>query len=112
MFTAPGSVAVSRNVINSPITFGLKPEQVKELTEAAARGATGPLTSAIVDLSNRLGVTQGAMRTILAPVGQADVPAERLIEKLAEVFEQTRKAANAIAALQPDNPVAQFSCLA
>src|SRR5689334_14459702 len=47
------------------------------------------------------------MRTMLATIGRADVPDERLAEKLAEVFEQTRKATAAIAALHPDNPVAQ-----
>ena len=44
------------------VNFGLTPEQVKELTEAAARGATGPLTNVIVDLSKRLGVTEDATR--------------------------------------------------
>ena len=52
-------------------------------------------------------MTLGAMRTILATLGQADVPEERLAEKLTEVFEQYRKAAAAIAALRPENPVAQ-----
>ena len=37
---APGGVA-AQNITNSPINIGLTPEQVKELTEAAARGATG-----------------------------------------------------------------------
>jgi hypothetical protein len=46
----------------------------------------------------RLGVTQGAMRTMLATVGQAQVPDEELVMKLAEVFEQTRKAASVIRA--------------
>ena len=49
-----GSISAGRDV-----NFGLTPEQVKELTEAAA---TGPLTSAIVDLSKRLGVTEDARR--------------------------------------------------
>src|SRR5205823_1688016 len=61
----------------------------------------------LAEVSRRLGVTQGAMRTMLATLGQADVPEERLAEKLAEVFEHYRKAAAAIAALHPENPVAQ-----
>ena len=44
---------------------------------------------------------------MLATVGQAQVPDEELVTKLAEVFEQTRKAASAIAVLRPDNTVAQ-----
>src|SRR3954466_4840224 len=51
---APGGVAVGRDIKDSTINFGLTPEQVKELTEAAVRGATGPLTSTIVDLGKRL----------------------------------------------------------
>ena len=73
------------------------------LIEAAMKGADERVAAA----SRPLGVTQGAMRTMLATLGQADVPDERLVEKLAEVFEQYRKAAAAIAALQPENPVAQ-----
>ena len=38
---------------------------------------------------------------MLATVGQAQVPDEELVTKLAEVFEQTRKAASAIAVLRP-----------
>ena len=44
---------------------------------------------------------------MLAAVGEADIPDERLAEKLAEVFEQTRRAAAAIDAVRPENPVAQ-----
>jgi hypothetical protein len=45
------------------VTYGLTPEQVQELTKAAAAGAVGPLADRIVDLSSRLGVTQGATLT-------------------------------------------------
>ena len=73
------------------------------LIEAATKGAD----ERVAEVSRRFGVTQGAMRTMLATLGEADVPEERLVEKLAEVFEQYRKAAGAIAALRPENPVAQ-----
>ena len=53
------------------------------------------------------GVTQGALRTILTTVGLADVPDDRLLEKLAEVAEHYRKAAAEIGALRPENPVAK-----
>jgi hypothetical protein len=59
--TAGGNVAV---------TYGLTPEQVEELTKAAAAGAVGPLADRIADLSNRLGVTQGAAVSMLRIIGQ------------------------------------------
>ena len=67
----------------SGVTVGLTAPEVKELTKAAAAGAVGPLADKIIDLSQRLGVTQGAMRTMLATVGQAEVPEERLPDTLA-----------------------------
>jgi hypothetical protein len=84
--------SVGGNIVgHDNITYGLSPEQVRELTEATAKGAVLPLAEKIAELSGQLGVSQGAMRTILATVGQANVPDERLVEKLAEVFEQMRE---------------------
>ena len=93
----------ARDIRIEGVTVGPTAEEVRALIEAVTRGAD----EKIIEISRRLGVTQGAMRTMLAAVGQADVPDEKLVEKLVEVFEQTRKAARAIAALQSDNPVAQ-----
>src|SRR4051812_40150139 len=103
---APGGVA-AQTITNSPITFGLTPEQVKELTEAAARGATGPLTSTIVDLSKQLGVTTDATKTLLRIVGEQDVPLERLSETLNRVANDYKRLQAQAAALNPDNPTAQ-----
>ena len=88
------------------VNFGLTPEQVKELTEAAARGATGPLTSAIVDLSKRLGITEDATKTLLRIVGEQDVPLERLSETLNRVANDYKRLREQAAALNPDNPTA------
>src|SRR3984893_14908864 len=85
------------------LSVGFTAEQVRALIEAATKGAD----ERVAEASRSLGVTQGAMRTMLATLGQTDVPDERLVEKLAEVFEQYRKAAAAIAALRPENPTAQ-----
>ena len=93
----------ARDISLSGVTVGFTAEQVRELIEAATKGADEKLA----ELSRRLGVTQSAIRTMLATVGHADVPDEKLVEKLAEVIEQNRTAAAAIAALRPDNPVAQ-----
>jgi len=73
--TASGNVAV---------TYGLTPEQVQELTKAATAGAVGPLADKIVDLSSRLGVTEGAAVSMLRIIGQQDVPPEKLQQKLSD----------------------------
>src|SRR6476660_1000676 len=103
---APVGVA-AQNITNSPITFGLTPEQVKELTEAAARGATAPLTAAIVDLSKKLGVTEDATKTLLRIVGEQDVPPERLSETLNRVANDYKRLQAQAAALNPENPKAR-----
>ena len=103
---APGGVA-AQNITNSPINIGLTPEQVRELTEAAARGATGPLTTTIVDLSKRLGVTEDATKTLLRIVGEQDVPLERLSETLNRVANDYKRLQAQAAALNPENPTAR-----
>ena len=94
-----GDITAGRDV-----NFGLTPEQVKELTEAAVRGATGPLTSTIVDLSKRLGVTEDATKTLLRIVGEQDVPLERLSETLNRVANDYKRLQAQAAALNPENP--------
>ena len=96
-----GSITAGRDV-----NFGLLPEQVKELTAAPARGATAPLTTVIVDLSKRLGVTEDAARTLLRIVGEQDVPLERLTETLYRVANDYRRLQEQAAALNPDSPMA------
>jgi tetratricopeptide (TPR) repeat protein len=98
-----GDISAGRDV-----NFGLTPEQVKELTEAAARGATGPLTSAIVDLSKRLGVTEDSTKTLLRIVGEQDVPLERLSETLNRVANDYKRLQAQAAALNPENPTARW----
>jgi tetratricopeptide (TPR) repeat protein len=89
------------------VTYGLTPEQVQELTKAAAAGAVGPLANQIVDLSKRLGVTENAALTLLHILDQEDVPLERLPEKLGEVAVQYKKIQAQLAALNPQNPLAR-----
>jgi hypothetical protein len=103
-----GDVGAGATVLQGEnLSIGFTAVQVRELIEATTKGAD----ERIAEISRQLGVTQGAMRTMLATVGQADVPDEKLAAKLAEVFEQNRKASAAMAALQPDNPVAQAHVL-
>jgi hypothetical protein len=89
------------------VNYGLTPEQVQELTKAAAAGAVGPLADRIVDLSKRLGVTEDAALTLLRIIGQKDVSLEQLPQKLAEVANQYQKAQAQLAALDPQNPLAR-----
>jgi tetratricopeptide (TPR) repeat protein len=89
------------------VNFGLTPEQLKQVTEAAVRGATGPLTSAILDLSERLGITKDATRTLLRIVGEQDVPLERLSETLNRVAIDYKRLRAQVAALNLDNPTAK-----
>jgi hypothetical protein len=89
------------------VTYGLTPEQVQELTKSAAAGAVGPLADRIIDLSSRLGVTQGATLTMLRILDQGDVPLEQLPQKLAEVANQYKKFEAQLAALNPQNPLAR-----
>jgi hypothetical protein len=99
-----GDVGTGATVLQGKhLSVGFTAEQVRALIEAATKGADERLA----EVSRQLGVTQGAMRTMLATLGKSDVPEEQLAEKLTEVFEQYRKAAAAIAALHPENPVAQ-----
>jgi len=90
--TAGGSVAV---------TYGYTFEQVQELIKAERAGDA----DRIVDLSNKLGVTQGAAITMLRIIGQQDVPVEKLPRKLAEVAEQYKQAMDRLAALDPQDPI-------
>src|SRR5215831_11670979 len=89
------------------VTYGLTPEQVQELTKAAAAGAVGPLADKIVDLSKRLGVTDNAVVTLLHILDQEEVPLERLPQKLSEIAEQYKKFQAQLAALNPQNPLAR-----
>lgn len=69
-------------------TVGLTGPEVQELTKAAAAGAAGPLAEKIVDLTGRLGLTQGAALAVLRSLGHDDVPVERLPDMLASAVTQ------------------------
>src|SRR4051794_36394939 len=78
-----GSVAPGQTVT---CNFGLTPEQLREVANAAVAGASGPLMHRIESLSKRLGVTDEATKTLLRIVGeQTDIPDERLEETLTKI---------------------------
>jgi tetratricopeptide (TPR) repeat protein len=107
---APCGVAAGRDATNNITTcnYGLTPEQLKELTEAAVKGATEPLAREIADISKMLGVTENAAKTLLKIVGEdANVPEDKLAEALSKVAADYQRLHVQLAALNPDNPTAK-----
>jgi tetratricopeptide (TPR) repeat protein len=101
-----GGIGSGNNTANC--NFGLTPEQLKEVTEAAVKGATEPLTHQIVDISKTLGVTEGAAKTLLKNVGEdPDVSEDKLAEALSKAAEDYKRLQMQVAALNPDNPRAR-----
>ena len=91
--------------------FGLTPEQLKQVTEAAVKGATEPLTRQIVGISKTLGVTEVAAKNLLKIVGEdSNIPEDKLAETLTKVagdYKRLQAQVAAFAALNPDNPTAK-----
>ena len=82
------SIAASGSATGNTVTcnFGLTPEQLKQATEAAVKGATGPLIDRIADISKTLGVTEDAAKTLLKIVGEdPNIPDDKLAEALTKV---------------------------
>ncbi len=68
------------------IDTGLSAEELRQATEAAVRGATGPLIDRITEISKTLGVTVDAAKTLLKIVGEdANIPDDKLAEALTKV---------------------------
>ena len=103
------AIANSGNASGNTITcnFGLTPEQLKQVTEAAVKGAAEPLTRQIVDISKTLGVTQNAAKNLLKIVGEDTVPDNKLAEALTKVASDYKSLKAQVAALNPDNPTAK-----
>ena len=104
------SIATSGSATNNSVTcnFGLTPEQLKQVTEAAVKGATGPLLDRVVDISKTLGVTEEAAKTLLKIAGEEpNVPNERLAEVLTKVANDYKRLQAQAAALKLENPTAR-----
>jgi tetratricopeptide (TPR) repeat protein len=104
------SVAAGRDASNitNICNFGLTPEQLKQLTEAAVRGATEPLIHQIVDISKTLGVTEEAAKNLLKIVGEdSNIPEDKLAEALSKVGADYLGLKMQAEALNPDNPTAR-----
>jgi tetratricopeptide (TPR) repeat protein len=104
------AIANSGSASGNTVTcnFGLTGEQLKQLTEAAVKGATGPLTQQIVEISEKLGVTVEAARRFLKIVGEdPNIPEDKLGEALGKVADAYQNYKAQLAGLKPDNPTAQ-----
>ena len=105
------AIANSGSASGNTVTcnFGLTPEQLKQVTEAAVKGATEPLDStSIVEISKTLGVTEDAAKTLLKIVGEdPNIPDDKLAEALTKVAGDYKRLQAQVAALNPDNPTAR-----
>jgi hypothetical protein len=85
--------------------FGMPPEQLKAMIEAAVNGG---LIDRLVDISKTLGVTENAAKTLLKIVGEdPNIPEDKLAEALSNVFADYQRLKAQVAALNPDNPIAK-----
>jgi hypothetical protein len=102
------SIAAAGNASNNTLTcnFGLTTEQLRQVTEAAVKGATGALSKQLSDISKTLGVTEEAAKTLLSIVGeQPDVPDQDLGKALAKVAADYKRLEAQIAAISAESPL-------
>jgi len=108
--TGACAIANSGSATGNTVTcnFRLTPEQLKQATEAAVKGATGPLIDRIADISKTRGVTEDAAKTLLKIVGEdPNIPDDKLAEALTKVAGDYRRVQAQVASLDPDNPTAK-----
>jgi hypothetical protein len=104
------AIANSGSATGNTITcnFGLTPEQLKQVTEAAVKGATGPLIDRVADISKILGMTEDATKTLLRVVGEDQkIPEDKLADALTKVADDYKRLQKQVAALNPDNSIAK-----
>jgi tetratricopeptide (TPR) repeat protein len=107
------SIAAAGNASNNTLNcnFGLTPEQLKQLTEAAVRGATEPLVAQIRAVGKTLDITADAAKTLFKLVGEdPNVSEDKLADALTKVaidYKRLQTQATTTAALTRENPVAQ-----
>ena len=78
------------------------------MTEAAVKGATDALQDHLDKISETLGVTKSAAKTLLKIVGEdANIPDDKLAEALSKVAGDYKRLQAQVAALNQDNPTAR-----
>ena len=102
-----GGMAIGGSVSGSTINIGVAMEKVEELVRDRTRSLeelTASQRDNIALLREKLDINERQVRAALAIVGEANVPPERLAQKLLEIAERF-KALQATAAAQPgDDP--------
>src|SRR3984893_6539717 len=92
---APGGVA-AQSITNSPITFGLKPDEQRHMVEVFSQQITvtsearAKAEARAAELGTQLGFTQGAVISFFRIVGEQDVPPEQIGTKLGEIAAKHR----------------------
>src|SRR5574337_100509 len=107
--TGQCSIGVAGSAVGNSITcnFGLTPDQLKQLTEAAVRGATDAQEERLDAVGRTLGITANAVKNLLRIVGEdANVPEDKLAEALTKAGNDYKRMQAQVAALNPDNPTA------
>ena len=102
--TGQCSIAVAGSAVGNSITcnFGLTPDQLRQLTEAAVRGATEAQQERVDKVSRTLGVTEDAAKNLLRVVGEdANVLEDKLAEALTKAAERLQKVADASRSPEP-----------
>ena len=93
---APGGLAVGRDVVNSPITFGLKPDEQLRMIEvfsqqiAVSSEARVKAEARAAELGTQLGFTREAVIGFFRIVGEQDVPLEQVPTKLGAIAARHR----------------------
>ena len=98
-----GGISAGRD-INGPI--GIQPDTVASLIEAAThdwKRLTDEQRATIDALQRQLGVGQAAIRRFLSDLGEAEVPAGLLGERLIEIAERYKQLENDIATISEDD---------
>jgi hypothetical protein len=108
--TGQCSIANTGSASGNTITcnFGLTPEQLKQLTEAAVKGATEAQQEHIDRISEAFGITKSAAKNLLKIVGEdPNIPDDKLAEALTKVAGDYKRLQEQVAALNPDNLTAK-----
>ena len=102
---SPASIAPGGKIA---VSYGYTAEQLALIIAAATGKANADTEQAqheLVELKQRLGVTEGAAKAILAILGQQDVPPELPPQKLTEIAAQYKQALARLAALEAQDPI-------
>lgn len=88
------------------VYYSLAPEQVQELTRAAAAGAVGPYAHKLSELAARIGIPKDVAVTLLRIIARADVAIDQLPQKLTEVVDRYRRTEDELIGVNPEERVA------